>query len=247
MRFLVRRTAVVGALLGALVLSPEPANADLFGGDVAELAALLTETLSQGVTLGEQLTQLKIQVDALNTMLSQLDPASANAVLGLINDTTFNYQSLVGDIQSLGYTLQAVNADFASTFPTDYSKTPASSFAPIYDEWQAQIWSSALVAARTQGVLSTIHQNADEAAMVLAASASSSGQVAQLQAVVQMLGIVESQNNSLLQSLATTGRVIAMTASTGASDRQLARERKKRNLAGYTNRGTTVTVPNRLP
>lgn len=240
-----RRSLMIGAILGPLSIG-RPAHAQ-FGADLVALAALLAETIAQGVTLGAQLMQLMQQVEMMKTMLSRLDPASYNAILALINDSNLTYNDLVRDINSIGYTLQSVNTEFKTTFPTNFSKTPISDFDALYGEWQNQIWSSTLVAARAQSVLSTLRQNADNAASIMAASASSSGEIAQLQAVVQMLGVMQSQSNSLITSLASTGRVIATTASTSASERQLSREKKKRNLQNYTKRGTPVTVPNKLP
>ncbi len=183
----------------------------------------------------------------MQTMLSRLDPASYNALLALITDTQLSYNELVNGVNSIGYTLQGVNADFKMTFPTDFSKTAIADFDAHYGEWQSQIWSSTLVAARAQSVLSTLRHNADNAANIMANSASASGEVAQLQAVVQMLGVMQSQSNSLIMSLATTGRVIATNASVSASERQLAREKKRRNLQNYTKRGAPVTIPNKLP
>ena len=246
MRRIIRNGFAVAALAGALAFTG-PAQADLFGGDVAELAAILAETIAQGITLGSQLTQLVRQVQMMQTMLSRLDPASYNAILALINDTELSYSQLVAQVNSIGYTLQGVNAEFLTTFPTDFSKTPIADFDSLYGQWQNQIWSSTLVAARAQSVLSTLRHNADNAAAILASSAANQGEIGQLQGVVQMLGVIESQNNSLITSLATTGRVIATNASTSASERQLAREKKKRNVQNYTKRGAPVTVPNKLP
>ena len=56
MRRIIRHTFATLALAGSLALSPAPARADIFGGDVAELAAILAETIAQGITLGSQLT-----------------------------------------------------------------------------------------------------------------------------------------------------------------------------------------------
>ena len=247
MRRILRHAFATLAFARSLVVSPGPAHADIFGGDLVELAAILSETISQGITLGSQLTQLMNQVQMMQTMLSRLDPASYNALLALITDTQLSYNELVNGVNSIGYTLQGVNADFKTTFPTDFSKTAIADFDAHYNQWQSQIWSSTLVAARAQSVLSTLRHNANSAASIMASSASAKGEVAQLQAVVQMLGVMQSQSNSLIMSLATTGRVIATTASVSASERQLAREKKKRSLQDYTKRGAPVTVPNKLP
>lgn len=231
----------------AVFVAPPLAHADLFGGDVAELAAILAETISQGITLGQQLTQLSEQVNLVRTTLSQLDPASYAAVLSIVNNTYLDYNRLVSDVNSIGYTLESVNSDFRQAFPTDFSQTSMAGVDQLYGRWQQDIWSSTMVAARAQSVLSTLNQNASQAATILSNSASAQGTVAQLQAVVQMLALMQSQTNSLIQSLATTGRVLTTSASVGASERQLSREKKRRNLAGYTRRGSPVSVHTKLP
>ncbi len=231
----------------AVFVAPAPAQADLFGGDVVELAAILAESIAQGATLAEQLTQLTDQVSLVRTTLAQLDPATYAAVLQVINNTYLDYNRLTSDVNSIGYTLESVNRDFQRAFPTDFSSTPMSQVDSLYGKWQDDIWSSTIVAARAQSVLSTLRDNANQAAAILSSSQSAQGTVGQLQAVVQMLGLMQSQTNSLIQSLATTGRVLTTQASTGASERQLSREKKKRNLAGYTRRGSPVTVHSKLP
>ena len=246
MRVLLRVRLAVAAAVAVLV-SPQPVHADLFGGDVAELAAILTETVSQGSTLTQQLTRLSDQITLMRQALSTLDPASYASILNLVNRSELDYSQLVSNVNSVGYTLSSVNADFQQAFPTDFSSTSMPNIGALYGKWQNEIWDSTLVAARTQSVLSTLRDNTNNAAMILSSSQSAEGTVAQLQAVVQMLGVMQSQTNSLLQSLATTGRVVATTAAASASDRQLSLEKKRRNLAGYTSRGRQVNVRTKLP
>jgi hypothetical protein len=62
-----------------------------------------------------------------------------------------------------------------------------------------------------------------------------------------MLAVLHADLGAVVQTLATTGRVLSDAAAGGASERQLSLEKKKRNLANYTNRGTPVAVPSTLP
>ncbi len=244
---LVQRLHLAAATFLALLVHPEPAQADMFGGDVAELAAILAETVSQGITLGEQLSQLSAQVTLMRQALARLDASSYASILSLINNTELDYSTLVHDVNSVGFTLTSVNAEFRQAYPSDFSAIAMGDLGSTYGKWQDDIWASTLVAARAQSVLSTLRDNTSNAAAILASSQTAEGTVAQLQSVVQILGVMQSQTNSLIQSLATTGRVVATTAATTASERQLSLEKKKRNLAGYTKRGRQVTVPTKLP
>ena len=69
----------------------------------------------------------------------------------------------------------------------------------------------------------------------------------QLQLVVQMLGVVESQMTMLVQNLTTTGRALVDLGAANASERQLSTERRRRNRLNYTSRGAPVTVPSQMP
>lgn len=241
-RLFSRRNVLLAAIVAAAqrLWSPTVAQADIWGGDVAVLTGILTQSVATVFQLISAIATLKQQLDAMNTMLSKLDSASFDDVLALINSTDFSYTQLTGDIASIGYTLQSVNAQFRSVYASDYTKTSFSQFDSLYGRWQDEILASTQVAARSQATLSTLQSNATEAAAILAKSSASDGQVAQMQAIVQMLGLMQSQNNSVLQSLAATGRVLTSAAATSASERQLSREKKRRHLAGYTNRGAPV-------
>jgi conjugal transfer/entry exclusion protein len=63
-----------------------------------------------------------------------------------------------------------------------------------------------------------------------------------MQSIVQMLALMQSQNTKLIQSLATTGRVLTSSAARTAAERQLSREKKRRHLANYTYRGPDVSL-----
>jgi len=103
------------------------------------------------------------------------------------------------------------------------------------------------VAARSQSALATLQKNNEAAAAILRNSQKSEGVVGQLQAANQMLGVIQSQNSTLIQSLTTTGRVLANVAGTQASERQLSREKKRRQLEGYRERGAEVPPMTKLP
>jgi len=241
-RLLSRRHAVFAVLatLAERLLEPTEARADLWGGDVAVLSGILTQAIATVVNLANLLQTVQQELSATQTMLSTLDGQSFEAVLGIVNDATFSLSALTANVSSIGYTLGSVNSQFQKLYAGSYANVPLSQFDAMYGQWEGEILSSAEVAARSQATLSSLQNNATEAAAILAGSRASDGEVAQMQSVVQMLGLVQSQNNSVLQSLETTGRVLTATAAKDAAERQLAREKKRRHLAGYTSRGPSV-------
>jgi hypothetical protein len=246
MRSFTRRHVLIAATLGLIAL-PTLARADLFGGDDVILSGILAQAIAEVSDLASTLANIETEVQLMQTTLGRLDPQSFAAVLNLINDVTYSYGSLVSGIASIGFTLQAVNASFQSTFPSNLSNVPLSNFASLYTQWQTQILGAAQVADRAQSVISDWQRSAQDAAAVLAQSQTAQGEVGQLQSVVQMLGLLHTETGRLLQTLATTGRVLSNTSAASASERQLSLEKKRRNLAKYTFRGAAVTVPTRMP
>jgi P-type conjugative transfer protein TrbJ len=246
MRSLTRRNLLLAATLG-LVVAEQPAYADLFGGDLPLLTGILAQAITEVSDLGATLQNIQTQVTLMKTELSRLDPTSFATVLNLINDVTYSYSNVVSGVSSIGYTLQAVNASFQSTFPSNLTGVPLSQFGTLYARWQTEILASARVASRAQSVISDWQDNARNAAAILAESRGAQGAIGELQSVVQMLGVLHNENNSLLQTLATTGRVLSDASAASASERQLSLEKKRRNLANYTFRGAPVPVPKRMP
>jgi P-type conjugative transfer protein TrbJ len=249
LRYFTRRVLL---LAGATALvqrltKPKVARADLWGGDLPILGGILTQAFATVADLGTMIGSLAQQLDNMKTMLSELSPDSAEAVLNLISNGDFAFDKLTADIQSIGYTMQSVNAQFASVYETNYATLPIDKFDALYGRWHSEVLAASQVAARSQATLSTLKSNADEAARIVNASAASDGQVAQMQAIVQMLALMQNQNNSVLQSLTTTGRVLASDAAGHAALEQLAREKKRRAMVNYRYRGEAVPTVDKLP
>jgi conjugal transfer/entry exclusion protein len=247
MRQSIRRRLFAVALMVVLQLPDARQARAQFGEDIPFLVGILTQTISTVADLASMLITLKAQLDAMNTMLSNLDSASFDSVSSLVSNTDFSLDALSGDVASMGYTLQSVNSQFLTLYGTSaYAALPITQFDALYGKWEDEVLSSAQVAARAQASLSTLAGTATEAAAILARSQSSDGQVAQMQAIVQMLGIMQSQDGAVIQSLTTTGRVLTSTAARTAAERQLSREKKRRHLLNYTYRGPDV-APMTMP
>ncbi len=167
--------------------------------------------------------------------------------MGLIQQSQYTFNSLTSDINTMGYRMNQVNAQFQKLFPSSYAGTPSSAFQANRAAWHNEILGASMVAARSQGSLSTLQDNTDQATLILAQSGGSDSIVAQLQAVDQMLGVMVSQNNTIIQSLTTTGRVLADVAAANASEHLLSDERTQRDLDNYTYRGAPVPPVTTLP
>lgn len=247
-RFFSRRSFALAGLLSALLFpATKPAHADLYGADIPILTGILTEAVTTVSNLVSMLAVLKEQLAATNEMLSKLDPASFEAMTGLVRSNEMSFDQLTQGVSSIGYTLGGVNSQFKSVYKRDFSTTPFSAFDSNYARWHDEVLASSEIAARSQSALATLDKNTEAASAILRSSSKSEGVVGQLQAVNQMLGVIQSQNNTLIQTLSTTGRVLAAAAGSQASEAHLAREKKKRNLSNYRERGDVVPPMTKLP
>lgn len=247
MRRATRCRLVAIALTLALQLPEARYARAQFGEDIPFLIGILAQTTSTVADLASMLITLKEQLDAMNTMLSNLDSASFDSVASIVTNTDFSLDALSGDVASMGYTMQSVNSQFLTLYGgSGYATLPLTQFDALYGQWENEVLSSAQVAARSQATLSTLAGTATQAAAILSLSQGSDGQVAQMQAIVQMLGLMQSQNGAVIQALTTTGRVLTSSAARTAAEKQLSREKKRRHLLNYTYRGPdvpTMTMP----
>jgi type IV secretion system protein TrbJ len=243
-----KKAAVIAAIVGACGLA-RPARADLFGGDVAVLTGILAEAINQDIQLKTQIDNLQRQVEFARQNVKQLDPTSFNSLTSFYNQSKLSYAQLKNDLQQIDYTMQGVNANFHKVFPQgkDFKNARYSDYDPLYAGWQNEIGASAYTAMRAQTTLSTLEANSQAAQQILQNSRASNGQLQQMQAVVQMLAVMQGQLNTLVQTLSTGNRVVASMAAGSANEKQAVRERKRRRTEGYTNAGKPATRLNRLP
>jgi conjugal transfer/entry exclusion protein len=244
-----RRSLVLAALLVGPVVTvrEKEAKADLFGGDLVILGGILVQAISTVTNLVNMLTAIKYQITMMERLLTHLDISSFNDVVNLIRSSQMAYNTLTRDVHAIEYTVEGVNRAYHKIFPSDVSTTKTADMKPIARGWHQETLGAAMVAQRSQATLSTMENNTTQAEAVLSRSSNTEGEIAQLQAVNQMLGIISSQLNTVISTLDTTGRVTADMAASGASDNVVSFEKKDRNLENYTDRGDSVPVMSKLP
>jgi P-type conjugative transfer protein TrbJ len=229
------RSASAGVLaLFALPFLLEP-TAAAFGMPVVDGAGLVQIATEAG-NVWSQLQSMQQQVQALRAAALQLDPRSNQSVRNLLAGNDVNYQSLIRDVQSMGYSLERVNARFRQLYPDDAAvknMRPDQLEATSRDMNQ-EIHASALVAARSQSTLRSIEENDTEARNILSRSEGNGSQVAQLQSAIQMLGLIHQTLVGINQTMSTAGRVTSNVAVRAATERRIERERSDRMLRGYS-------------
>jgi P-type conjugative transfer protein TrbJ len=247
-RALTRRGLIGGgAALLLATAAPRGAEADLFGGDLGLLSQLITQSLAQIAQFTSMISQLVMTVNLLKMQLQAISHGDLMAILSFVQTAQMSYRSLTSNIQSMAFSLGLVSQEFHRLFPSSHpAPSPAQNDAH-YSQWNTEILAASEVASRQQAVLSDLDQHAAAANQVLESSKNAEGVVAQLQTVVQMLRLMQTELITVNQTLATTGRVLSDMAAADASNRQLSRAKKGSSLGGYTNRGAPVAVPHRLP
>ena len=241
--------AVASAVLAELTSRASPAQADLFGGDVAVLLAILTQSISQATSLVNLVLQTANQVRMMTTLLRQAASGSFPALIALINTARYTYNSLTWGVRSMSYQLARIDAEYNSLFPSGPPPTgaPVAQHRAQYEAWNQEVVGASQVAARQQTSLSNLDSQAAQTQTVLSQAQAGSGVVDELQLIAQMIGITNSELIVLNQTLSTTGRVLTDLAAEGASEKQLSLGKSDDARAGYTDKGIPVPVPSTLP
>lgn len=253
MNTLTRRKILTGsvacAVAAEVLTRSAPAEADLFGGDVAVLLAILTQSISSALSLVNLVTQTAYQVRMMTTLLEQVSKGSFPALLSFINAARFTYNSLTWGIRSMSYQLARIDSEYNSLFPAGPppSHTAVLQHRMQYQAWNQEVVGASQVAARQQTSLSTLDSQATQTQSVLKQSQTASGEIDQLQLIAQMIGITNSELLVLNQTLATTGRVLTDIAAQGASEKQLSLGKSDDARDGYTDKGLPNVVPSTLP
>jgi hypothetical protein len=222
-----RRRILSGALAVAvfaeLTSREAPAQADIFGGDVAVLLAILTQSISQAISLTNLVLQTANQVRMMTTLLHQVASGSFPALIALINTARYTFNSLTWGVRAMSFQMAHIDAEYNALFPSGPppTGTPVAQHMAQYTAWNQEVLGASQVAG--------------------------SGVVEELQLIAQMISITNSELLVLNQTLSTTGRVLTDLAAQSASEKQLSLGKSGDARAGYTDKGVPVPVPSTLP
>ena len=220
-------------------------------GNLTQNTITAAKTADMLINTYTQIDQLYRQIDNQLQMLKSIDPTTFAGLRALLSQGQFTYAQLQGDLSSIGYNISAVNRNFDSMFPksqAQWRNARYSDFGNYYDRWNAEVTTASKAAVRAQSTISTLDADNRQMMDILRQSnASSTGQVRLLQLINQQLALIHKDLGSLLQNLATTGRVLTQWSAGSVGEQMMARERSRRRLDGYTYRGRPPRVLNRLP
>jgi len=218
----------------------------------------IAEAIANGIEIAEVVTNTLTQIERLKDQISNqiqtlksLDPRTFNELKDLITNGKLTYDSLQKDLQSIGYNIGAVNNNFRQLFPKDqaqWKNIRYSDFDAYRDNWSAEIHAASFAAARAQTSVEKLDKNNDKILSILDASnGDTTGEVRQLQLANQQLALIHTALASVVQNVATTGRVMADWAAFSTSEKMATREAARRRIDNYTNRGPAPKRLQRLP
>ncbi len=221
-----RRSLLGAAGLAALAVLVRPAAAQIQVFDLGRFTTMILE-LKKMQLLYEQLTY---GVDALRNAARRLP-----GLPGSLDDALLSYRTLTDDVNSIGYRIETITRQYERVFPDEQAvrDTTPDDVARLSESWDQEIYMSSLAASRSQATLSTIESNTRNSQAILSRSSGETSEVGQLQALVHMIEVINSDLEKLSVTLAATERVNASLAGTQASSREVIAERRRQMLERY--------------
>ena len=215
------------ATFGALVTFGRPAAAWVIPVEDVGRFVEMIEQLRQAANL---LTQLERGVGALQNAAQRLTdlPQSAEEALRY-------YRSLTSDLRTIGYRIDTIKRQYERVFPDEAAikNTSPRDVNQLSESWDREVYLSSLAAQRSQSSLKSIESNTRTTTELLERSNGSSSAVAQLQVLVRMIEVINSDLEQLSVTLAATERVNSSLAALDASSRDVVAERQRRFLEDY--------------
>ncbi len=206
--------------------------------DAANLSRNTITSLQTIQDVAHQVTQIQNQIrqyEAMLQTLQSLDSQAFNQVKSLLQSQTDEYNQLFNDLNSIGYSLGQIDSEFNQLFPqgTDWNTIDFSQFEGYFQNWNQELSESAKTAMEAQTLVSKTQQYNDEVNDILSRSMGADGEVRQLQAQNQMMGILSQQLGDLTGNLAASGRLTATLAAQAAAKEDASAEFKRRMVNGY--------------
>lgn len=173
----------------------------------------------------------------------------------LVDDILIAERYLTADIGSISYGIDTVTTQFETVFPNHDAATrlPPSDVVAVRRGWDDEIHGSAMAAARAQTALSRMDTNTRAALDILQRSQATTGDaadegsaLAKLQALVQMLGIINSDLTTLATTLTAAERVNVDMVAAETSDNELQAAEAQRMLRDSDARQTIPEIDPRI-
>jgi len=238
---------LIGAMLlagsPALSLSSNQADAALLVTDLSNLQQNTLTAVRTASQIQNQLEQIRNQVKTL----TRLPSSTFGPVKGIYDSNTRELNGLIADVQGISFDLNQIDGQFNQLYPTGtWDNVSRSQYEQYFQNWNKELTEAAKTAMKAQSVIERSKNYNDQAASILESSNGADGEVRQLQANNQMLGIVSAQLNGLTENLAASSRITATAAAEAAQRREAEQAYRNKLMTGYGGLNTTpqpITLP----
>lgn len=196
----------------------------------ASAATSAQTAINTATQIQNQITSLQYQLKNLSTLTdkSTFDSASANLSAQLSQLT-----SLLNGVKGIGYQMNSINQDFSTLFPTNsaWASKSMDDYSHYLNSWSNEIQSASTTAMQSQTVINNIQSNNQQIQAILTqAKGDNNGEVAELQSVNQLLGVMENQLGDLTSTLATSSRL----AATATAENQASADESRQIMQDFT-------------
>lgn len=225
--------------LSALIALQMPYSATASGFPVIDISNLTQNLL----TAAQTLQQLENQIRQMQTYTS----SSYYGVNSALGSNYNDLGTLLGQVRGISYNLGNIQRQYEQVFPnqTQWETIDHTQYGQYYKGWNSELSNSASTAMQAQGVISRIQGNNVRAQEILAQTDGADGEVRQLQAQNQMLGLMSGQLNDVNTTLATSARVTATAAAVSAGTKQNERATAEMLRENYTDIGNPTPLNKR--
>jgi len=220
--------------------------------DFTNLKQNITTSLNMVKSVAQQVTMISNQVKQYEAMLQSLksfDSQTYSQLRIMLQGNNEELDQLFRDIDAIGYDVAQIDNQFDVLFPqgSDWNNIEFERYGEYYQNWNKELSESAKNAMRTQSIINRIKQYNGEMQDILSRSMGAEGEVRQLQANNQMLGVLGGQLGDLTATLAANGRITATMAARAAADNDASLELKRRALEGYGGERTERSPSRAMP
>ena len=209
---------------------------------VAQIPLIPVYDGTRWLQMFEMLKDVRRMTGQVQSALTQVQNAARGLGGGnIVEDILIAHRNLTGDLDAISYRMDTVSAQFRQVFP---DREAARNVAPddaqrLRAGWDREIQQSGLAATRAQTSLARLEQNSRSAAEILersktAVDGDEGSRLAKLQALNQMLGVINSDLTALSTTIAASQRVNSDVAAAQVSDESLEAARAERMRRDYT-------------
>jgi P-type conjugative transfer protein TrbJ len=223
MKRVLKMLAISGMLIAGGVAVPglqHDAQAALTVIDLSNLQQNTLTAVRTAQQIENQIEQIRNQVRSLQT----LSASTFSPLTGIYASNMRELDGLLADVKGISFDLNKIDTQFDQLFPEGtWDHIDQNQYQKYYQDWNRELSEAAKVSMKSQSVIQRSQAYNNEAAAILSRSAGADGQVRQIQATNQMLGIMSGQLDGLTQSLAFSARVTATAAATAAQKEEAER------------------------